>query len=373
MKIRCDRLELADRLNSIVGIIPLSTPKPILINFYLATTESGSLLAEASDLEVTGRVFIHKVEMVEPGEMALPSGRIISILKEIPEDTVSLHSIEGGQGALLESNGFEFKILGHDPAEFPRAREPENLKSISLRREKLFDSLRRVAVATSKDPTRYQLNGIYLELEPGRIAFTATDGKRLTNDWFQIDNPEELTLSVIVPNKAVDAFIRILSSPLVQDENVLLSFSDTQVTLKTKDTHLASALVSGIYPNYRLIFPPEPKLKIRANRHLLLSAARGASLTTDKESQTVYFKVAPEGLVLQATGKSVGESRIRIPVEVMGEPMELRFGPVYFIDALRTFEDDEIIIEFTEPGKPAVIKGSQNYRHLVMPLVEKRV
>lgn len=370
MRVRCDRVDVTESLNSILGIVPANSPKPILADFFLST-ESGSLVAEATDLDISGKVVIQKVEIVEEGQIAVPSQRLISILKEVPEESINIRNRESTHGAVIDSEGFEFQILGHDPTEFPTVTEPETTNAFSLVREAFHDSLKRVLVATSSDETRYQLNGVFLEFGRDRLTLTATDGKRLTHDTLRIENPDEQQISAILPNQTVGVFLKILAANGPQDETVTLSLSETNVTLRVRDNRVSSNLIEGIYPNYRSIFPPEPKLRVTCRRALLLSAARSASLTTDKQTHTVVFKFSPDVLVLEAKAQDIGESRIEIPVQANGDPMEICFNPVYFIDGLRTFEEDEVTLELTDPGKPVILKGTQSYRHMVMPLVQK--
>lgn len=370
MKVRCDRIDLVERLGAIHGIVSVNTPKPILGD-YLLYTESGALVAEATDLEITGRTYMHKVEILEEGQLALPSGRLLSILKELPEDYVEIESIDEPLGANLQSGGFRFKVLGHDADEFPRARESEGLHGIVLYREKFQESLRRVAVATSRDPTRYQLNGVFLELAGGKLTMTATDGKRLAHDQLKVEKDGSLELSAILPNQAVDVMLKVLSSQMAQDERITLQVSETHVALKTEDVWISSTQIEGMYPNYQTAFPKEARTRARGHRSDLLTAARSASLTTDKQTSTVLFRITPEGLILESKAQSIGESRIQIPLELEGDAVEIRFNPVYFIEALRTFEEDEICMELTNAETPVVLRGSQSYVHLVMPLVTK--
>ncbi len=370
MKIRCDRVELADRLSSMLGIVSSNSPKPILMD-YLLTVEDGHLVAEATDLKVTGRVHIYKVEIEEEGSLALPSSRLLSILKEIPEDFVEIHSIENPPGANILSRGFKFKILGHDPREFPRLEESPDAQAIEVDRQKFYESLKRVSVAASKDPTRYQLNGVYVELKDGTLVLTATDGKRLTHDRFKLSKGDGLELSFILPNQAIDVILKILSSMLVQDEQISLLVTETHISVKTKDAFLCSTQIEGMYPNYKSIIPPEAKVRATGKRGDLLTAARSAALTTDKQTSTVLFKVTQDSLLVESNAKSIGESRIEIPVELTGEPVDFRFNPVFFIEALRTFDEDVVHLEITSPDKPILLKGSHSYLHLVMPLVVK--
>ena len=62
MKVRCDRIELGDALNALLGIVPpTQTARPILLNFYLRTDDD-RLSVEAMDLDIGARMIIDHVE-----------------------------------------------------------------------------------------------------------------------------------------------------------------------------------------------------------------------------------------------------------------------------------------------------------------------
>ncbi len=361
-------MDLVDRLSAILGIVSANSPKPILGDFLLSA-EAGNLTVEATDLEITGRIVVHKVEVARDGQLALPSVRLLAILKEISEDYVEIEALEDIPGAELNSSGFRFKILGHDPAEFPRAQTTEGAHSISLRRDRFHQSLRRVSVASSRDPTRFQLNGVFAEIVGGQIQFTATDGKRLTHDKFKLPEDAGIEVSAIIPNQAVDVLLKVLSSPLVNDEKILLEIAEKHISVKTEDAIVISTLIDGMYPNYHIVFPQGTKTRAKGKRSDLLTAARSASLTTDKQTSTVLFKISADGLLVESNAKNIGESHVHVPLELDGDPLDIRFNPVFFIEALRTFDEDDVLLEFTGSEKPVTLKGSQNYVHLVMPLV----
>ena len=168
---------------------------------------------------------------------------------------------------------------------------------------------------------------------------------------------------------SLDVFLKVLSGQGSQDEEVNLSLSESHVTLKTKSHRVSSNLVEGMFPNYMAVMPAESAVRIKSKRSDLLAAVRSAALTADKQTSTVIFRVSPTSLVLESNAQDVGESRIEIPVESTGDSMEVRFNPIYFIDALPTFDEDEITMELSDPSRPAVLRASQSYKHLVMPLV----
>jgi DNA polymerase-3 subunit beta len=381
MKVRCDRNELCERLQAVSGIVPSgSTIKPILHNLLIRATQSG-LIIEVTDLEISARVRVDRVEVLEEGIVALPAARLLALVREVPGAAVTLAtrsadswagdswvagSQSGSFGAMLSSDGFNIRLLGPDPQEYPEVRQFQVENALVLQREGFLESLRRVAVGVCRDLSRYQLCGVCFELEKDRLLLTATDGKRLTHDLLRVRNPNEVKSTVIVPNRAVDVACKVLATG---DENFQLAFRGPEVQVEFGYGELMAKLVEGTYPDYQLAITPEPKTKVLAKRADLLAAVRSASLVTDRESAAVIFRFSENELCLESQASDVGESRIRVDVRTQGEPVELRFNPVYFIDALRTVSEEEVRLEFAGPGRPGAIRSGQNYRHYLMPVV----
>jgi len=360
---------MVEKLGVIAGIVPSNSPKPILYDFFIKTRE-GCLEIEANDLEVAGLIRIERVEVMEEGSLALPANRLLSILREIPASTtgITLEGVPEMQGAGLKANGYEFKLFGNDPDEFPRIIELETRKPLEVIRETFSQSLRRVAVATCRDPSRYQLGGVFFEIRDKKLTFTATDGKRLTNDFFKVDCEDDV--AAIVPNRAVDAILKILSSSSMGgEEKFTLGFTDTDVVVKTEMSQLNAKLIEGTFPNYRNALKQNVQVKVKALKSDLLSASKSAQLMTDDLTSTVIFRFDSEGLTIFSQAKDIGETRIHIKAEVENGPLEIRFNPSYVIDAIRCVDEDEVRIEFESGERPGIIRGGMHYRHMIMPLV----
>ena len=210
MQIRCDRFELAESLGDILGIVPAIQPmKPILVNCHLKTA-GGRLEVAVTDLDMGARVRLERVEVSGEGELALPATRFYSIIREIPEKHVLIEALPDGLGAIIRTEAYEFKILGQDAREFPEVPGLSSEPALSIAREKFVEMLRRVAVAASRDTARYQLTGVFLEVQGEKLLLTATDGKRLTHDHLRIDNEKGIEASAIVPNRVCDVILKLL-------------------------------------------------------------------------------------------------------------------------------------------------------------------
>ena len=372
MKIRFDRSDLFEKLGLIAGIVPSNSPKPILFDFLIQTS-AGGLEVQANDLEVAGLIRVERVEVLEEGRLALPASKLLSILREIPPSVngpILLEAIPEIRGAVLRAEGYEFKLFGNDPDEFPQLTQIVEDKKITVSKESFVSSLKRVAVATSRDTTRYQLAGVFFELNGGKLTLTATDGKRLTNDYLKVEDPGNAAVNAIVPNRAVDVILKLLASSVDGgDEKFSLGFTETDVVVRTTLSQINARLVEGTYPNYKNALPPECPVKVKLKRNDLLSAARGAQLMTDNQTSTVMFRFESGALTISSQAKDVGETKIQIKADVEKGPLEIRFNPTYLIDALRCVDEEEVRIEFVSGERPGIIRGGQHYRHMIMPLV----
>ncbi len=367
MKIRCDRNELLERLQSVSGVVSSGpTTKPIL-HCCLITASAEGLFLSVSDLDISTKLSVERQEVAEPGQVALPAARLVSLLRELPGGGVTFETADGDERVVMvHAESYQFRLLGEDPEEFPAIQDVETDSSLRVSREKFAEMLRRVGVASARDALRYQLAGVCLDIQDEAIRMTATDGKRLAHDVLRLGASSGVTTSKIVANRSVDALCRILNDG---SDEVAVAINDIEIIVAFDHGQFTAKLVEGAFPPYEGAIPKDVKTKVKARRSELIQAVKSASLVTDKETATILFKFTEDGIALDAKASDIGESHISIPADVQGEDIEIRFNPVFFIDALRMVNEEEVRMEFYGAQKPGAVRGGQNYRHFLMPLV----
>lgn len=369
MKVCGGRTEIGEALSALLGIVPpVQTAKPILLNFFLQA-EKERLFVEAMDLDIGSRICVEHVEVMEEGALALPANRLASLVREVPDRTITIEAFEDGHGATLQAAGYELKVLGEDPVEFPRVAEFSAEGVCEIDRDSFVENLRRVAVASSHDTARYQLTGVFLEIDGSRLSLTATDGKRLTNDQVAVKNPAEVSGAGIVPNRAVDTILKVVAQGEPQFK---LGLGESELRVSFGSGDLSTKLVQGKYPDYRWVFSQQVRAKVAFKRSEMMAAVKAASLMTDKETATIFFLFEDDSCRLTTQAANIGESRIQVPIEMEGDSVGVYFNPNYFIDAMRCFPEEEIRIELGDSDKPCTFRGRQQYRHLIMPLVNEK-
>ena len=121
MKIHCHRPSLAAAFQVVSGVVPSRTPKDILKNVMLQVADGKAVLI-GTDQEIGIRYEIPGVEIESPGEILLPTSRIISILRELQDDGVDLEIDDSV--VLVRSGHSEFRLSLEDSTEFPPVTAP---------------------------------------------------------------------------------------------------------------------------------------------------------------------------------------------------------------------------------------------------------
>src|SRR3990172_12248137 len=93
MKLSIDKVELQRGLARIQAIVERRNSMPILANVLLEARKegSGSLLIAATDLEV-GIRGAHPAKVAKPGAVTVAARRLYEIVRELPEEPVSLQA-----------------------------------------------------------------------------------------------------------------------------------------------------------------------------------------------------------------------------------------------------------------------------------------
>src|SRR3954452_14087437 len=96
MKATFDREGLLHAFQVVAAVVPPRTPKVILQNVKVTADAERTVLL-ATDLEAVGiRLEVRGVQVEEPGEVLLPTGRVLSILRETSDQELRLEADENG-------------------------------------------------------------------------------------------------------------------------------------------------------------------------------------------------------------------------------------------------------------------------------------
>ena len=366
MKLTIDRDELLRGVGRVQGIVDRRGTLPILTN-TLIRAEAGVLSLAATDLEV-GIVATAKADVAAPGAITLGAKKLYEIVREIGPGAVTVEQ-EDASRVKIQAGGSRFSLLSVSAEEYPSLPSPEGVEMLGVDPELLGEMIDRTFYATCTDETRYNLNGVFVEvIEDGRLRFVATDGHRLakvdraTRDKVTLFGPGR-----ILPRKGVGEIRRLCDEG---DGDVELGIADGVVLARRGALLLWCRLIDSEYPDYRQVLPAEQTICVEIDREPLLHAVRRIALVASDRASGFAFVLEDGSLVLTASNPDLGEAREQLDITYDGEKFETRLDARYVIDALTAMTAKQVVVEFINQLAPAQIRPADDPSEIavIMPM-----
>lgn len=370
MKLQCHRPSLATALGVVGAVVPSRTPKEILRNVKLQAA-GGKAVLIGTDQEVGIRYEIPGVETDSTGEALLPAARVISILRELQDETVTLEVDDGA--VWIRSGHSEFRLSSEDPAEFPPVAEFQEQGYYAVNGGVLREAIRRTVFATDVESTRYALGGVLLEPKKDTLSLVATDSRRLALVKIPcrpegVDQPENAT--PVIPRNAMSLIERSIAD---DEQDVLIAIHANDVLVKSANSTIYSRLVEGRFPKYADVIPKGGQARVDLLVGPFHSSVRQAQIVTNEDSRGVDFQFADGTLTLMSQAADIGNSKVEMPVSYDGEPLTITFDPRFVAEFLRVLEPEkQVTLEMIDPESAAVLRTDDNYTYVVMPLSRER-
>jgi len=362
VKFTCKKNDFLEGMR-VVQYALTSATLPILTHVLMVAKE-GRISLTATNLATTIQSSFEG-QVREKGEICLPGDKIFSIIRELPPGEVNLDTSH--TKATISCEKAIFHLLGLSSDEFPEIPSLEAKQTFSVSSENLREMIQRTVFAASRDETRQNLNGVYLEAGEKELKMVATDGRRLAFIRAPFGVSEQIRAEIIIPIPALQQLVRILD----QEKEVKIGISQKQIFFQMEPVLLISQLVEAKFPNYRDVIPAEYNIAIFTDRDQLYGAVRRVSLLADEKSRLVKFKLQGNILWVSANAPEMGQAREEVTVrtEEKGE-IEIGFNSAYLLDALKNLGEGEICLELTDSVNPGLIRpsGNKDYINVVMPV-----
>lgn len=360
MKIKILKQAFLKNIQHVQNIISSKNSLPILSNI-LIEAEKGKVVLTSTDLDI-GISSVLETDVEEEGAITIPAKKFNDIIKELPDEDISISTMKNNAMVIKCSKCF-FKIIGLPKEEFPKLPEFKDEPSVVIKQSVLKNMITMTHFSMSHDETRYILNGSLFLFKGKQLTIVTTDGKRLSLVKKDIEK-EGLNKAIIVPSKTIYELNRILGD----EGDVKIIFSENQVKFNLKNITIISRLIEGDFPSYEQVVPKEPQEKIIIQRTQLLDGIRRAALLTTQDSQSVKFEILKNKLVVSKSSPNIGEAREEMDTTYKGYEITVGFNPNYIMDALKVMPQDEIALEVFGPDKPAVMRIEDWFLYLALPM-----
>lgn len=375
MKFVTSSSELLKGLMSVSKAIPAKTNEAILEN-YLFVLGNNSLEVTASDKEITMKtsIAVETSGAEDEGRIAVPARQLNDLLKELPDQPLTIRTISDNQFECIWSSGSS-TLPFFNPDDYPECKSVEDgFKTVVFTGASLVDGISKTIYASSDEDNRPVMNSIFFDIKPEAATLVASDLQKLT--CYTADDVKAAEPCSFILNKRHAA---ILKSVVGRDvEEITIEFDSKTVIFKFDNTTVICSLVVGKYPDYRTIIPQNNSNILRINRLVLLNTVRRISVCSPKGSNHIKFDLTPGSLEISAQDPGFEiAAHEKVSCQYDGSELTIGFKSTHIIEMLSNMSCDEVVMKFVDKRRSALLQPSEEELKtekvfgIVMPIMVK--
>ena len=367
MKFTCYKDTIIKAINSVVKAVASKTTMPILEGILIQTNDNEIKLT-TYDLEI-GIEYVIECEVKEQGSTVVNAIMFSEIIRKLPDTEIKI-SLNDKNLLEIECEGSHYKLATMNPDEFPELPKIEIENSIELEQNALKNMIRKTIFAVSTEESRPIFTGCLFETENNKLNVVAIDGFRLalrsiflktkTNDF-----------NAVIPGKTLNEVNKILSDSF---EPIKIGVAKNQALFEMDNCKIVTRIIDGEFLNYKNVIPSNWETRIRVNKNNFQDCFERISLISsssiEKEKKYPVKVNVDIGKVTISCTNQTGDAKEELFVSTEGKNLEAGFNPKYFLDSLKSIDDEEVYVEFGTSISPCLIKSVENndYVYMILPI-----
>lgn len=367
MKIVCYKDKILKAINSVVKGVASKTTMPILEGILIQTNDKEIKLT-TYDLEI-GIEYIMECEVKEQGSTVVNAIMFSEIIRKLPDTEISIKLNEKNL-LEIECEGSLYKLATMNPEEFPELPKIEIENSIEMEQNTLKNMIRKTIFAVSTEETRPIFTGCLFEVENNKLSLVAVDGFRLALRGIFL-NKQSNDFNAVIPGKTLNEVNKIL---LDSFEIVKIGVSKNQALFEIDNCKIVTRILDGEFLNYKNVIPNDWETRVRVNKSNLQNSFERISLisssTVEKEKKYPVKVQVDIGKIIISCTNQTGDAKEELYVSTEGKNLEAGFNPKYFLDSLKSIDDEDVFVEFGTSISPCLVKSVENndYVYMILPI-----
>lgn len=175
-------------------------------------------------------------------------------------------------------------------------------------------------------------------------------------------------IDITVPYKAISELLRLLDN----SETIKMVLTTTHATFIIRSICLQTTLIDGKYPSVEAAFPKEFNLTLNVKNRAFLKALSRADLANEGGlSPVINLNIEDKRIILKANFIEIGNFEEEFS-DFDGQHesnLTINFNSRYLIEAIRSFSQDEIELNFINATSPLLIcdKSNPTLKQVVLP------
>ncbi len=337
------------------------TPAPYLQGIKLEVfPKEIVMITSNADISIKLSIKDESLEVHTTGEVLIPGKFFVDIIRKLSGDTLKLSTIENNI-LRIEAGNSDVTLNLLNVEDYPDLEFVLNDTPIRLDSKVMKSIIRQTTFATSAIENRPILTGVNIRVEGEKLVAIATDSFRLSQKMIDIPANFE-NMNVVIPGKSLDELAKVLELNL---DEILIHLDHKSILFEYGNVLFQSRLLDGNFPETSRLIPVEFPIIIKFKKDDLFVAIDRASLLSQKDGSTSIVKLHLRNdnqVEITSNSPEIGKVTEEVyPLEkAVGVPIKIAFSSKYFLDALKTFNSNEVYVKFTGEIRPFVIEADED-------------
>ena len=201
---------------------------------------------------------------------------------------------------------------------------------------------------------------IYLfKINNNILECTTTDSYRLAKKTVKLNDSLSESVNIIVPSKNLIELERMLND---SDELIEIHIFNNKIIFKFDNILMMSRLINGNYPDTNKLIPSEFESVLTLNLADFYQAIDRASLLTSEfDKNTIKLNFEGSTINISSNIPEIGHVEETVSCLTNNEArFKVAFSSKYMLDALKSFDSNEVCLNFNGEEKPILITNPEN-------------
>lgn len=378
MKIVFSKQKLLDKLYPAMGTVSTKNTIPSIEGVLMETLGRNKVRLSTYDMNKGVRATLEAEDVIEEGSYIINASRLLSILKVLSGDTVTIE-VDENFHAKISAGRASFSLSALRGSDFPSLPELSGSRGFELPAGVLKDMIARVLHSVAEQDSRPMLCGAFFRIGAGQMEVISCDSYTLSRcsvlcPLRDIGEVSVLDFSFLIPGHALNELVRILGD---EEETVSVMIARKHAIFSFRDIVFFTRMIDSEYIDYERIIPKDQTIHVTVERERLLEALERAGLIAEERIQgsgRSYVKIILDGDRMILTSTSVnGNVFDELPIEHEGDNLEIGFNCRYLINSIRAATGEKIRLDFRSPTQSVTVtpfeeEEKRKYFYMILPV-----
>lgn len=352
-------------LFKIQGIVDKKHTVPILSNVFIEALENKIILS-ATDLEIGLKTSL-ECEIIKPGKITISAKKLFEIIKEFPNVSVGVKE-KNNYWVEISCDKSVFNLVGLPPDEFPKFPDKSD-ELFEFDNEYIDEMIDSTVFSVSNDEAKFNLTGIFVQMNEKKINFVSTDGHRLSimSKKLEFDLNEKFKNGFILPKKGIIELNKIIDS---EKKKIKIGVTDNLFNYVDENTTFVMRMIDGDFPDYKRVIPEKSENFSVINTKLFIDVLKRISVLSNEKTKGVKINLSHDKLTVSSSNPDFGDAKEEMDIIYSGDDITIGFNAKYILDILNILKCEKLKFYIKDNISPGMIVplDSDEYLSVIMPM-----